>query len=212
MSKSATYEIEIPLIKIILIGKSGVGKTSIMRAFMNEVFIDSHLSTIGVDYRVKQIEVDGDIYKIQLIDTAGKEENILSNFKEYYRTANAFICVFDVTEQIDKVRENIRNARNQILNQGFLADSFLWVIAGNKIENSEERKTSVEQGQTLASDFSSQFFEVSAKNNKYVNDLFQMTVKWVNEKTKDDYEAKAKRLLETNNKKKEDKKECCIIF
>ena len=124
----------------------------------------------------------------------------------------AFICVFDVTEQIDKVRENIRNARNQILNQGFPADSFLWVIAGNKIENSEERKTSVEQGQTLASDFSSQFFEVSAKNNKYVNDLFQMTVKWVNEKTKDDYEAKAKRLLETNNKKKEDKKECCIIF
>ena len=212
MSKSATYEIEIPLIKIILIGKSGVGKTSIMRAFMNEVFIDSHLSTIGVDYRVKQIEVDGDIYKIQLIDTAGKEENILSNFKEYYRTANAFICVFDVTEQIDKVRENIRNARNQILNQGFPADSFLWVIAGNKIENSEERKTSVEQGQTLASDFSSQFFEVSAKNNKYVNDLFQMTVKWVNEKTKDDYEGKAKRLLETNNKKKEDKKEWCIIF
>ena len=212
MSKSATYEIEIPLIKIILIGKSGVGKTSIMRAFMNEVFIDSHLSTIGVDYRVKQIEVDGDMYKIQLIDTAGKEENILSNFKEYYRTANAFICVFDVTEPIDKVRENIRNARNQILNQGFPADSFLLVIAGNKIENSEERKTSVEQGQTLASDFSSHFFEVSAKNNKYVDDLFQMTVKWVNEKTKDDYEAKAKRLLENNSKKKEDKKECCIIF
>lgn len=212
MSKSATYEIEIPLIKIILIGKSGVGKTSIMRAFMNEVFIDSHLSTIGVDYRVKQIEVDGDMYKIQLIDTAGKEENILSNFKEYYRTANAFICVFDVTEPIDKVRENIRNARNQILNQGFPSDSFLLVIAGNKIENSEERKTSVEQGQTLASDFSSHFFEVSAKNNKYVDDLFQMTVKWVNEKTKDDYEAKAKRLLENNSKKKEDKKECCIIF
>lgn len=212
MSKSATYEIEIPLIKIILIGQSGVGKTSIMRAFMNEVFIDSHLSTIGIDYRVKQIEVDGDIYKIQLIDTTGKEENALSNLKEYYRTANAFICVFDVTQSIDKVRENIRNSRNQILNQGFQVDSFLWVLVGNKIENSEERKTSVEQGQTLASDFSSKFFEVSAKNNKYIDDLFQMTVKWVNEKTKDDYEAKAKRLLENNNKKNEDKKEFCVLF
>lgn len=211
MSKSETYEIEVPLLKIIILGDSGVGKTSVMRAFLGEEFIESHLSTIGVDFRVKLVEVDGDMYKLQILDTAGKPENDLDTLHSYYQTANAFIIVYDVTDNCMNARENIRKARSKVLDEGFSLDAYLWVIAGNKIENSESRKTTVEEGKTMALDFTAQFFEISAKNNKYIEDLFQLTVKWCNEKAKDDYENNVKKLIENSNKKREDKKECCNI-
>lgn len=211
MSKSETYEIEVPLLKIIILGDSGVGKTSVMRAFLAEEFVESHLSTIGVDFRVKLLEVDGDMYKLQIMDTAGKPENNLDTLHSYYQTANAFIIVYDVTDNCINAREKIRKARDKVLDEGFSLDAYLWVIAGNKIENSESRKISVEEGKAMALDFAAHFFEISAKNNKYIEDLFQLTVKWCNEKVKDDYENNAKKIIENNSKKREDKKECCNI-
>ena len=75
MSKTLTYETEIPTVKILLTGLPGVGKTQILRVLLSEPFEPTYQSTIGVDFRRKQIEINNENYKLQILDLTGKEEN-----------------------------------------------------------------------------------------------------------------------------------------
>ena len=84
------------LFKILLIGDSGVGKSSTMIQYCDNIFNDNHISTIGVDFKIRTIEVDSKTIKLQIWDTAGQERfrNITSS---YYRGAHAIILMYDIT-------------------------------------------------------------------------------------------------------------------
>ena len=92
--------------KILTIGESGVGKTCILRMFVEGKFLKNHLATIGIDFKTKNIEVDGTSIKLNIWDTAGQERfrNITN---QYYKGADGIVLVFDLTDRksFDKTRE-----------------------------------------------------------------------------------------------------------
>ena len=105
---NAEYDL---LFKILLIGDSGVGKSSLMLRFNDGIFTESFLPTIGVDFRIKTIEQESRKIMLQIWDTAGQErfKNITRN---YYRGAHGIIVAFDVTDKesfdnVDKWMEEL---------------------------------------------------------------------------------------------------------
>ena len=92
--------------KILTIGESGVGKTCILRRFVENKFLKNHLATIGIDFKTKNIEIDGTSIKLKIWDTVGQERfrNITN---QYYKGADGIVLVFDVVDQksFEKIRE-----------------------------------------------------------------------------------------------------------
>ncbi|KAG7264529.1 hypothetical protein CRUP_019901 [Coryphaenoides rupestris] len=94
------------LFKLLLIGDSGVGKTCLIIRFAEDNFNSTYISTIGIDFKVKTIDVDGKKVKLQVWDTAG-QERFKTITTAYYRGAMGIILVYDITD--DKSFENIQN-------------------------------------------------------------------------------------------------------
>ena len=209
MNKNTTTEIVIPFYKIIFVGETGVGKTQIIQKFLTGKFINEHLSTVGLDFGRKNIENDEGIYKLQIIDTAGNEELKVPEIKEYYESIDAIIIVFDIQKKdalkgIIKEREFIKKLN--LNNKGYTI-----IIVGNKTEDKEKRMISVEEGKNFCLE-GEHYFEVSAKDGKYINDLFDLTVKSINEKKRDIEKLENDILNKNKSNKNDENKKCCLIY
>lgn len=86
------------IIKIVVLGKSGVGKTSILNRYINDTFKNDYISTIGLDYFIKRIEIENKKIKVQIWDTAG-QERFRSIMRNYYSKANIVILVYDLQDE-----------------------------------------------------------------------------------------------------------------
>ena len=157
------------MFKFLLIGNSAVGKSSMLSRYTEDIYPENagDISTIGVDLKIKTLEIDGKIYKIQIWDTAG-QERFRSITASYYRGTHGIAIVYDITdrESFDKIKywteEITRNNSN---------DSVSIVLIGNK-SDLDGRKVSYKEASDLAESFGINFFEVSAKNNKGINEAF----------------------------------------
>jgi small GTP-binding protein len=131
------------MFKLLILGESGVGKTCMLLRFAENVFDSDCLSTIGVDFKVKQIEMDGKRVRLQIWDSAGQERfrNITSS---YYRNCSGIIIVYDVTklESFNKVTEWISEVRRFV-------PAVPLIVVGNKCEL-EDRQVSTDDGKQLA--------------------------------------------------------------
>uniref|UniRef100_A0A672H6H7 small monomeric GTPase n=1 Tax=Salarias fasciatus TaxID=181472 RepID=A0A672H6H7_SALFA len=87
------------LFKLLLIGDSGVGKSCLLLRFADDSYTDSYISTIGVDFKIRTVDMDGKTVKLQIWDTAG-QERFRTITSSYYRGAHGIIIVYDVTEQV----------------------------------------------------------------------------------------------------------------
>merc|ERR1711966_349389 len=85
------------LFKLLLIGDSGVGKSCLLLRFADDKWTDSYISTIGVDFKIRTIELDGKTIKLQIWDTAG-QERFRTISSTYYRGAHGIIVVYDITD------------------------------------------------------------------------------------------------------------------
>ena len=83
---------------MLLIGSSGVGKSSLLVRFADDMFTDNFMPTIGVDFKIKTIEVDGKKIKLQIWDTAG-QERFKTITASYYKGAHGIIVVYDITDK-----------------------------------------------------------------------------------------------------------------
>ncbi|KAI8116082.1 Ras-related protein Rab-18 [Lucilia cuprina] len=167
-------------IKLLVIGESGVGKSSLIRRFVENKFDENHDVTIGMDFKSKVMNIDGVDYKLALWDTAGAER-FRSLTPSFYRKALGAILVYDITnrESLVKLEAWFTELENYSDNPNIAT-----IVVGNKIDN--ERVISREEGLKFARKHRSLFLETSAKHDKFVADVFRDIVEKI--VTSDQYE------------------------
>ena len=191
--------------KILTIGESGVGKTSILRRFVDNKFLKTHLATIGIDFKTKNLNINGQEIKLKIWDTAGQERfrNITT---QYYKSADGIILVYDVTDEASF--EKIRDWMEQILSNT-QKDEIGLVLLGNKCDM-EPRNITEEQGNKMAGDLGINYFETSALSGQGINDAFEQLTKDIMKK-KGVGEGNGDGLvdLKKTKNKNENGKDCC---
>ncbi|KAH7691687.1 Small GTPase superfamily ARF/SAR type protein [Dioscorea alata] len=156
------------LIKLLLIGDSGVGKSCLLLRFSDDTFTTSFITTIGIDFKIRNIELDGKRIKLQIWDTAG-QERFRTITTAYYRGAMGILLVYDVTDE-----SSFNNIRNWIRNiEQHASDNVNKILVGNKADMDEsKRAVPTSRGQMLADEYGIKFFETSAKTNYNVEQVF----------------------------------------
>ncbi|KAF3542407.1 hypothetical protein DY000_02006715 [Brassica cretica] len=156
------------LIKLLLIGDSGVGKSCLLLRFSDGSFTTSFITTIGIDFKIRTIELDGKRIKLQIWDTAG-QERFRTITTAYYRGAMGILLVYDVTDE-----SSFNNIRNWIRNiEQHASDNVNKILVGNKADMDEsKRAVPAAKGQALADEYGIKFFETSAKTNLNVEEVF----------------------------------------
>merc|ERR1711934_1027626 len=147
------------LIKLLLIGDSGVGKSCLLCRYSDDVFNSNFITTIGIDFKIRTIELDGAKIKLQIWDTAG-QERFRTITQAYYRGAMGILLVYDVAD--DKSFNNIRTWMRNI--EQHANEQVVKILLGNKCDNTEDKRmVTKQQGEDLAKEYGIQFFETSAK-------------------------------------------------
>ena len=188
--------------KILLLGDSDVGKSCFLMRYADNVFVDNYITTIGLDYKLKYIQLDsGEIIKVQLWDTAG-HDRYRTIAKNYYKGSHGILLLYDVTKtnSFENIREWIRDIREEVYEKAII------FLIGNKIDKKEDRKIQTEQGAKLAEEFNLPFFEASAKSGENVDEIFKALYKKISEVYIELQKEKGTKL--SSNKKKK-KKKCC---
>ncbi len=168
------YEIRYDhLYKIIIIGDSGVGKTSLLSKYIKGVFPSSPLPTIAIEFATKIIQIkEGGFIKAQIWDTAGQEK-YKSITSHHYRKAVGGLIVYDITKRttFDNVLQWLSDLKNNA-DKGCIC-----ALVGNKIDlvekNHRIREVSEDEGKLLAKKYEMLFYETSALSNQSVNDAFE---------------------------------------
>ena len=169
------------IFKVLLIGNSDVGKSSLILRYVDQIWNDVFVPTIGVDFKVKSLQIDNKRVKMQIWDTAGQERfrNVISS---YFKGAHGILLIYDITardsfkELENWLGEVERNATPQVLK----------ILIGNKCDLEEKRQITKDEGEAFAIRNGMQFIETSAKINTNVNEAF---------------EALAKIMVESSNKR-----------
>lgn len=155
------------LFKLLLIGDSGVGKTCVLFRFSEDQFNSTFISTIGIDFKIRTIELDGKKIKLQIWDTAG-QERFRTITTAYYRGAMGIMLVYDITNE--KSFENIKNWIRNI--EEHASSDVEKMILGNKCDIEDKRVIARERGEVVAVEHGIKFMETSAKSSINVEKAF----------------------------------------
>ena len=202
------------IFKLILIGNSGVGKSSIIQRYMKNTFEESYKCTIGVDFLMKTLNLKGKTVKLQLWDTAGQEK-YKSMVASYYRGANVALVVFDITSHasfdslpvwIENYYKNGPEEKNIIL-------------IGNKKDMEESRQVTRQEAEIFSETNNMMYFETSAKEGDNIEYIFTYAAEKLLEYYGKPDENNIKRQMNDNDKLQsqsfteirieEHKKGCC---
>ncbi|XP_015791906.1 ras-related protein Rab-10 [Tetranychus urticae] len=155
------------LFKLLLIGDSGVGKTCILFRFSDDAFNSTFISTIGIDFKIKTIELRGKRIKLQIWDTAG-QERFHTITTSYYRGASGIMLVYDITnlKSFDSVAKWLRTIDEHA------NEDVEKMILGNKCDMEDKRIIPREKAEAVAREHGIRFLETSAKSNLNINQAF----------------------------------------
>ncbi|CAB3995318.1 ras-related Rab-37-like isoform X3 [Paramuricea clavata] len=154
--------------KVMLLGDSGVGKTCLLVRFKDGAFLSgAFISTVGIDYRNKVVEIDQTKVKLQIWDTAG-QERFRSVTHAYYRDSHALLLLYDITSK--QSFDNIRAWLSEI--KDYAPENVVVMLLGNKADKSNERVVKKEEGERLAQENNVAFMETSAKTGMNVDLAF----------------------------------------
>ncbi len=158
------------LLKYIIIGDSGVGKSNILLRYTRDKFNEEFQSTIGVEFGVKNLQIEDKIYRVQIWDTAG-QENFRSITRAYYKNSVCACVVYDITSKnsFENIKSWIEDCRKQC------PKTILLVLIGNKVDLENEREVSYEEGDDFAKKYEMFFFETSAKTGINIDEVFIKT-------------------------------------
>lgn len=166
------------LFKILMVGDSGVGKSSLLLRFTDDTFSENFISTIGVDFKIRTVNHEGRVIKMQIWDTAG-QERFRTITSSYYRGAHGVILVYDVTDQV-----SFNNARQWLTEiERYACGHVVKLLVGNKCDLTTKRVVDQLTGKEFADQFNLPFLEASAKDGSNVETAFRTLVKEIFEKT-----------------------------
>ncbi|ODV93968.1 hypothetical protein PACTADRAFT_24152, partial [Pachysolen tannophilus NRRL Y-2460] len=155
--------------KLVLLGESAVGKSSIVHRFVKDSFDDFRESTIGAAFLTQTIQLDDNTrIKFEIWDTAG-QERYKSLAPMYYRNAHCSLVVYDITQEssLERAQSWVKELQRQASSDIVIA------LAGNKLDLEEDRKISTDTGLSYANELGLIFKEVSAKSGEGIYDLFK---------------------------------------
>jgi len=155
------------VLKLILIGDSGVGKSCLLKSFMGDPFKAGYTSTIGVDFEIKPVNIDNHTVNLQIWDTAG-QERFRTITTSYYRSADAILLVFDLTDpksfnNLDAWMDDVRL---------YASRSVEIMIVGNKVDLTDERSVEYKDAKAYSDKNNFPYFETSAKKRINVDKAF----------------------------------------
>mmetsp|Transcript_10849 Transcript_10849/g.15172 ORF Transcript_10849/g.15172 Transcript_10849/m.15172 type:complete len:204 (+) Transcript_10849:47-658(+) len=155
------------LFKLLLIGDSGVGKSCLLLRFADDTYTESYISTIGVDFKIRTIELDGKTIKLQIWDTAG-QERFRTITSSYYRGAHGIIVVYDVTDM--ESFNNVKTWLSEI--DKYATDNVNKLLVGNKCDLVVKKVVDFNTAKDFADSLGIPFLETSAKNATNVEQAF----------------------------------------
>ena len=156
------------LFKLLLIGDSGVGKSCLLLRFADDTYTESYISTIGVDFKIRTIELDGKTIKLQIWDTAG-QERFRTITSSYYRGAHGIIVVYDVTD--NESFNNVKQWLHEI--DRYACESVNKLLVGNKSDLRHLRAVETDEAMAFAEQHNLAFIETSALDASGVDTAFQ---------------------------------------
>jgi Ras-related protein Rab-43 len=155
------------LFKIVFVGDMGIGKTCVVQRFKNGTYIEKQGTTIGVDFTMKTLIIDGKRVKLQIWDTGG-QERFRTITQSYYRSANGIILCYDITcrqsfESLIRWMDDVSK---------FAVPNVAKVLIATKADLADSRAVEHEEGDQLARTHNMAFMEVSSKNNYNIDNVF----------------------------------------
>lgn len=162
------------LYKVLIVGESGVGKSSILLRFCEEPFVESYISTIGVDFKIKTLHINGKTYRLQIWDTAG-QERFKTITSSYYRGSHGILLVYDVTDinSFKALSTWCEEIKKHVSDIGM-------IIIGNKIDIKNQRIVDSAEARQYADAHDSGYMETSAKNDTNIDSAFIELIKKMN--------------------------------
>ena len=160
------------IFKVLLLGNSDVGKSSLILRYVDQVWSDTFVPTIGVDFKVKTLEIDNKQIKMQIWDTTGQERfrNVISS---YFRGSHGILLIYDITN-----RDSFKNLENWLIEiEKNASQNVLKILIGNKNDLVNDREIQSEEGQAFANRNGMEFIETSAKMNTNVTEAFEALAK-----------------------------------
>ncbi len=196
----------INIVKILIIGDPMVGKSSLSQNFVEETYDDSYSITIGVEYKLKIIEIDNVIFRLHIWDTAG-QERFKSIVSTYYRGAHGILICYDTTnfESFKNVETWLRDIDAQI------KSNICKVLVGTKCDNIKNRIVSLSDAKAYANSVNMPHFETSSKKSIGIQDVFEYIVRHIKQQI-DELELEScsdKIELVDLNIKQQQKRKCC---
>lgn len=155
------------MFKILLIGNSAVGKSSLLMRFADDIFTDNFLPTIGVDFKIRTIETAGSIVKLQMWDTAGQEK-FKTITSAYYKGAHGVIMVYDITDR--KSFTDLQNWLSEV--DKYSREDVVKILVGNKKDLESNREVSIEEANRFAESLGMKYLETSAKDGINIEETF----------------------------------------
>ena len=193
------------LYKILLLGDCAVGKSCLLLRYCENSFQESHLATIGLDFRLKTITLENNRkIRIQIWDTAG-EDRFRSITRNYYKGAHGIVLIYDVTDQqsfqhikdwVDKIKEES--------NEGVII-----YLVGNKIDLIDKRIITNADGNKLAEEIKIKYYETSAKDSTGVKEVFENLVKDMDNLYSEQHKEENETIQINKKDKKKKKLGCC---
>jgi len=170
------------LFKLLIIGDSGVGKSSLLVRFADNHFSGNYITTIGVDFKIRTIEINGERVKLQIWDTAG-QERFRTITSTYYRGTHGVIVVYDVSSG-----ESFANVKRWLHEIDANCDVVNRILVGNKNDDPDRKVVLTEDARRFADQMGIQLFETSAKDNINVEEMFRSVTSLVLKSKKDQKE------------------------
>ena len=193
------------IFKVLLLGNSDVGKSSLILRYVEQTWSDVFAPTIGVDFKVKTLDIEDKRVKMQIRDTAGQERfrNVISS---YFRGSHGILLIYDITN-----RDSFKNLENWLIEiEKSASQNVLKILIGNKNDLEDQRDIPSDEGQAFANRNGMQFIETSAKMNTNVTEAFEALAKlMIKFNSQNKTKTEEKKVLNSAGKNLKTKSSCC---